>query len=123
MARTALTVNALSPNSSIAEPAGNAVDPANGHILTLSGEQCLEEFVLDVNFTFAGAKNLTIKAGAYPPALSQGQGDLVVAINNATRRVGPFSSARFAQADGSLWVDVEAATTGTIKAIHVPRTA
>jgi hypothetical protein len=123
MARTALTVTALSPNSSVADPAGNAVDVANGHVLTPTGEQCLEEFYLEVNQTFAGAKNITIKAGANPPALSAGQGDLVVSINAAIKLIGPFTSARFAQADGSLYVDLEAGTTGTIKAIHVPRTA
>jgi hypothetical protein len=120
MARTALTVTEMVANSSVADPAGNAVDTANGHI---ASGVTLEELYLEVNLTFAGAKNLTVKAGANPPALAAGQGDLVVAINNAVKLIGPFTSARFAQADGSLWVDVEAAATGTIKAIHVPRTA
>lgn len=121
MARTLLTVTELVANSSVADPAGNAVDVANGHYVP--GSTPLEELYLEVNLTFAGAKNVTIKAGANPPALSAGQGDLVVAINNAVKLIGPFSSARFAQADGSLQVDLEAASTGTIKAIHVPRTA
>lgn len=123
MARTVGTVNELVANSSIAEPAGNAVDPANGHIFTPTGEGQLEEMYLRINLTFAGSKNITIKAGANPPALAAGQGDLVVAINNTTRVLGPFSSARFAQKDGSLWLDVEAAATGTIFAFHMPRTA
>lgn len=123
MARTALTLTALAPNSSIADAAGNAVDPTNGHTLALTGEQSLEEIYLEINSTFAGAKNFTVKAGVYPPALSAGQGDLVVSINNAVRLLGPFTSARFAQADGSLYVDAEAGATGTIKAFHVPRTA
>jgi hypothetical protein len=121
MARTLLTVTDLVANASVAEPAGNAVDVANGHYVP--GSVPLEELVIDVNQTFAGAKNITIKAGANPPALAAGQGDLVIAINAATRRIGPFTSARFSQADGSLWIDLEAGTTGTIKAIHMPRTA
>lgn len=120
MARTAVTVTELSANSSVADPAGNAVDPTNGHII--SGVP-LEELMLEINSTFAGSKNFTVKAGVNPPADAAGQGDLVVAINAAVRLIGPFSSARFIQADGSLWLDVEAAATGTIKAIHVPRTA
>jgi hypothetical protein len=120
MARTALTVNTTTPNGSIADPAGNAVDTANGHIL--SGVE-LEEIVLRIDSTFAGAKNFTIKAGANPPALEAGQGDLVVAINAAKKFVGPFTSGRFAQADGSLWIDVEAAATGTITAFRVKRNA
>lgn len=121
MARTVLTVNELAANSSIADPAGNAVDVANGHYIPATTN--LEELYLRVNLTFAGAKNITIKAGASPPALSAGQGDLVVAINNATKILGPFSSARFAQADGTMNIDLEAATTGTIYAFHMPRTA
>lgn len=120
MARTAVPPTALTANAATADPAGTAVDPANGHVI--SGVP-LEELMLEVNSTFAGAKSFTIKAGANPPALEAGQGDLVVAINNAVRLIGPFTSGRFAQADGSLWLDVEAAATGTVKAIHVPRTA
>jgi hypothetical protein len=120
MARTAIPATNLVANSSVANPAGTAVDPTNGH--NVAGVP-LEELYLVCAFTFAGAKNLTVKAGANPPALSAGQGDLVVAINNQTKLVGPFSSARFSQADGSLNVDVEAATTGTIAVIRMPRTA
>lgn len=123
MARTALTVTKLAANSSVADPAGNAVDPTNGHVLTLPEDATLEEIFLEINSTFAGSKNFTVKAGANPPALEAGQGDLIVAINAAVRLVGPFTSGRFMQAGGSLWVDVEAAATGTIKAIHLPREA
>lgn len=121
MARTALTLTTLAPNSSVADAAGNAVDPANGHIL--AGPIAHEEIYLEINSTFAGAKNFTVKAGKNPPALEAGQGDLVVAINAAIKLLGPFTSGRFIQQDGSLWVDVEAAATGTIKAFRVPRTA
>lgn len=120
MARTAVTITKLNENAVTANPAGNALDPTNGHII--SGVP-LEELVLEINSTFAGAKNFTVKAGANPPALAAGQGDLVVALNAVVGRIGPFTSARFIQADGSLWLDVEAAATGTVKAFHVPREA
>lgn len=120
MARTAVTVTELTANSSVADPAGTALDPTNGHII--SGVP-LEELMLEIDSTFAGAKNFTVKAGANPPADAAGQGDLVVSINAAVRLFGPFTSARFIQADGSLWLDAETGATGTVKAIHVPRTA
>lgn len=120
MARTAITVTTLTANASTANPAGTAVDPTNGHVIT---GVPLEELVLEINSTFAGAKNFTVKAGANPPALSAGQGDLVVALNAVIGRIGPLTSARFSQADGALHIDVEAAATGTIKAFRVPRTA
>lgn len=122
MARTPVTVVEMVPNSNIADPAGTAVDPANGHVITqtIGG---LEELYIEINSTFAGVKTFTFKAGANPPALSAGQGDLVVSLNAAIGIVGPLSSARFAQKDGTLQIDVAAAATGTIKAIHMPRTA
>ena len=120
MARTAVTVTTLTANANTANPAGTTIDPTNGHII--SGVPS-EELVLEINATFAGAKNYTVKAGANPPGLSAGQGDLVVALNAVIGRIGPLTSARFVQADGSIWVDVEAAATGTIKAFWVPRTA
>jgi hypothetical protein len=123
MARTALTLTKLTANGSVADPAGNAVDPTNGHVLTLPAGATLEEIMLEVNLTFAGSKNLTVKAGANPPALEAGQGDLVVAINNAVKLIGPLTSGRFMQVGGQLFVDVEAASTGTIKAIRLPREA
>jgi hypothetical protein len=46
-----------------------------------------------------------------------------VSVTNATTQlIGPFESARFAQADGSLNVDFDAGMTGTIVALRVPRT-
>lgn len=120
MARTAVTVTELTANSSTANPAGDAVDPTNGHIV--SGVP-LEELFLEINSTFAGAKTFTVKAGANPPAEMAGQGDLAVSLNAAVGRIGPLTSARFIQADGSVWLDVEAGATGTVKAFHLPRTA
>lgn len=120
MARTAITVTNLTANAVTADPAGTDVDPTNGHIV--SGVP-LEELMLEIDSTFAGAKVFTVLAGASPPALSAGQGDLAVSLNASVGLVGPFESARFAQADGSLHVNVAASATGTIKAIRMPRTA
>ena len=125
MSRTAVTVTKLAENSSVADPAGTALNagPGNGH--EISGVP-LEELVLEIDSTFAGAKNFTILRGDSPPALEAGQGDLVIAINEAVRLVGPFTSGRFIQAGadaGKLLIDVEASATGTIKAYHVPREA
>lgn len=117
MARTAVTVTQLVANSEVASPAGTTVDPTNGH--SISGAP-LSELMLEINSTFAGAKTFTVKAGVGPTAAN---GDLVVSLNNATGLVGPFESDRFGQADGSLWVDVAASATGTIKAFHMPRKA
>lgn len=122
MARTNIPVTEMVLNGNIADPAGTNVDPTNGHIIT-PAIGSIEELYIEINSSFAGAKTFTFKAGANPPALAAGQGDLVVSLNNAVGIVGPLSSSRFVQKDGSIWIDVAAAATGTIKAIHMPRTA
>lgn len=122
MARTDLAAVTGAPNSSIADPAGTAVNAGAGNGHRIPSVQS-EELFIRIAATFAGAKNFTVLKGVSPPALEAGQGDLVVAINNATRWIGPLTSARFAQVDGSIHVDVESAATGTITAFVVPRTA
>lgn len=120
MARTVIAISQFVAGSAVglADPAGTAVDPANGHQVTPPRQ--FRKLLLRVAYTFAGAKTLTLKAGATPPAESAGQGDLVVTLNNQTSWIGPLESARFEQKDGSLWLDVQAAATGTITAFALP---
>lgn len=125
MARTAITVTTLTPNAATANPAGTNVDPTNGMVVT---GVPLEELLLRVTNTFDGTKVVTVKAGDNPPALEAGMGDLAVTMADgdptaAVQWLGPFTSGRFAQADGSLEIDVAASMTGTIAAFRIPRTA
>jgi len=109
MARTAVK---------IVKPGTNAIDVANGHIVSVAGQS--GRLVLEIANTFAGAKNLTIKAGANPPAF-RSSADLVIALGaSSTNIVSLIESAAYIQADGSVWLDFEAATTGTIIAYLVP---
>jgi hypothetical protein len=88
-----------------------------------------ERLLLRVNNTAAGPKNVIVRGGDNPPALAAGQGDLTVSVTNATTRyLGPFESGRFlhrvddsgAVKTGSLFVDFEAGTTGTIQVVELP---
>lgn len=128
MARTVVTPLAGVANGSVfvAPVTIDAVLVANG--VTVNAARP-EQLVLRVNNTAVAAKNVTIKAGDKPPAMAAGQGDLVVAVVNATTRdIGPFESGRFLKvADdtglvrtGSLFVDFEAGTTGTLEVLQVP---
>lgn len=121
MARTNVPYTSLAANADAADPAGTATNAGtgNGHILA---KAVPELTVLRVTSGSTGG-NVTIKAGANPPAIAAGQGDLVVAVGNAaTRWIGPFESGRFLQADGSLLVDVATAfVAGTITAFKIPR--
>jgi hypothetical protein len=115
MPRTALVETPAAINAGTL-PTANAVDPTNGHTIPFGKARKL---VLRINSTFAGAKNFTFLAGAYPPSGKAGQGNLVLAINAAVRYV-TVSADRFKQADGNLYIDVEAAATGSIEAVRLP---
>jgi hypothetical protein len=123
MARTAVAVVALT-GADIADPAGTTADATNDHIV--SGV-ALEEVLLRVSKTSAAGASFTVLAGANPPALSAGQGNLVStsmgdgSVTPVVRWAGPFESARFAQADGSLHVDLPTGFTGTVTAFRVGR--
>jgi len=115
MARTAIAETALAVNA-LATPVTTAVDPTNGMTVALKKGRKL---VFRIAYTFAGAKTFTVKAGAYPPSWAKGQGDLVLTLNNVTRYL-VIDAGRFAQADGQVYVDIEAASTGTVEALRLP---
>jgi hypothetical protein len=131
MARTAITLNTLTPNGSIAAPAGNAVDQANGMNLAIPANAIptspdMDTLVLVVTNSAGSTKAITIDAGvgggATPgPAFRSGLGALTVNVaTTATVYIGPLESARFAQLDGSLNVDFASGFTGTITALILP---
>jgi hypothetical protein len=129
MARTAIPLTNLTKDGLIQEPAGTAVDQANGHYVDCSG--LTGQLLLWVNNTFAGTKVVTVKAGANPPAFRKDLGDLAVtAAASARAFVGPVEAARFLQAPGGtdggaggrIFIDLAAGITGTIAALFIPDT-
>lgn len=106
------------PNSSLANPAGTA--PTATNIVSADGRA--EEIVIRAVVVTA-TTNVTVKAGDNPPALAAGQGDLVVACPIGTTHLGPFTSARFLQSDGTINVDVATPANVTLTAFRLPRTA
>lgn len=126
MARTAVTITDTVANTGISYPAGTSADAANDHVVSPSFP--IEELLLIVTHTASSEKDLTVKAGGNPPADAAGQGDLEIAFaagNDVpvTKIIGPFSSARFIQKDGSLNVDLESGFTGALRAVRLSRSA
>ena len=128
MAITALPINNFVANGSLADPTGVAISSGaanRGQVPSVPTPPAKvnakpELLLLRVANASGGAANVIVKAGAYPPALASGQGDLTVsAPNSATTWLGPFESGRFLQADGSVLV--ETAATMTITAFGFPR--
>ena len=112
MARTALPLTTAYNTG--AAPTATAIDPTNGHVITPAGPP--EELLIIVNNTTVSTKTVTIKAGANPPALSAGQGDLVVTCAASTNGIPlRVDSSRFVQADGTINLDIAASMTGTIQ--------
>lgn len=122
MARVNVPLTTIGPNARTANPAGTAADETDGH--TVSGAP-LEEIVLRVTLASAGdAATVTVLAGDSPPALEAGLGNLAASCpDDAISFIGPFTSGRFAQADGSLEFDIDDETGVTIAALRIPRTA
>jgi len=122
MARTAVTVNTFTPTAGLTDPAGTTADATNDHVVT---GVPLEELVLRFANTNGSDRVATIKAGDNPPALRAGQGDIAITVPATTGVMwaGPFESGRFAQADGSLEIDLATSFAGTVTAFRIPRTA
>jgi hypothetical protein len=126
MARTAIGITTLTPNTAQTVPAGTTIDATNSHVLTIPRPATPGEVVINVTNTTASTKTVTLKAGASPPALLSGGGDIVLSLTDGSTtptrgRIGPINAARFLQADGTINVDVAAGTTGTIEALYIPR--
>lgn len=121
MARTAVTVEVLS-RAGATSPTGTTADPTNGHTVAL-GTYPLEEYVIRFTNTNGTDRVATIKAGANPPALASGSGDLAITVPATTgdMSVGGLESARYIQADGSLSIDLGASFAGKVFAVRVPR--
>ena len=125
MARTNLPLTVLTQDGGAVAPSTTAVDVANGMNIAMassaipSGSNALG-LVIVFNQTFAGAKNITIRAGANPPAFRKDKGDLQVSANAQVAYVGPLDPARYMQADGSINIDFDSGTTGTVLALLLP---
>lgn len=127
MARTALALSTLAPNSILDIPNGTAIDQANGMKITLPSTAIPAQPGMDTLFLFVATTNgadktVTVKAGVNPPAFRAGLGDLTVTAHAASGGgiVGPFDKSRFVQADGTLLVDFQSGITGIVTAFIMP---
>lgn len=122
MARTAVTVTTFTANAGTTNPTGTTADPDTDHVI--SGVPA-EELLIRFANTNGTDRVATIVAGDNPPADAAGQGNLDVTVPATTGVVwvGPLTSARFVQNDGTILVDLAASFAGTVTAYRVPRTA
>jgi hypothetical protein len=119
MARDAVALTALSLNGVVDESAGVAIAPANGAAIQADGDT--QRLLVVIKNTTAGARDVTVGAGAAPPSLRSGIGDLVVTLAQNDVAMMTLESARFAQGNGDIHLDFEAGMTGTVHAYRLPR--
>jgi len=96
---------------------GTAIDAAKTAVITPTGP--LEEGFILVQNTFTGAKIVTVVAGDDPPADGAGMGSLAVSVADgdasyAAEIIGPLSSARFLQNNGTVRCTFATSMTGFI---------
>ena len=121
MAATALStgIGQLVNNGALTDVTPQAIDSTNGNMITGAMP---ERIILKLITAGASGMTVAIKAGGNPPYPSAAQGDLTVTLGaSATRFVGPFTSARFLQSDGSLmWTYSGVSGTCTVAAYKLP---
>lgn len=144
MARTAITTGLvnLATDTGVLAPSAQAADATNGNIVpfTVGSSYGAKSVILVVGNAdssshtvilrgsgYTGAANGAANSGILPPqntVFTQSTvGDLSVTVaNGTTRYIGPLTTDRYAQSDGSLWIDWSAATSMTITVLQEPVT-
>ena len=108
---TSLAFNTVSADLPIA--GGTAIVAANTNTFAYPKEGKL---VIQLNNTFAGAKNFTFAAG---DGISSGQGSKVIAMAQNDVRFIVLESSRFSN-DNKISLTYEAGTTGFVQAFYLP---
>lgn len=119
MARDAVTIMDLVNNGGTVA-ATTAINAANGAKIAAGGK--FDDLVIVVKNTGGTAGTASIIPGTDPVAWRQGMGTVDVTVPlTSGERVIMVESARFAQSDGSIYVDFSPAQmTGTIAAYRLP---
>lgn len=122
MPRDAVAITDLASGAGTTQPAGTAVNPANDANIAAVGDT--SRLLVRVTNTSAADRDVVFKAGANPPAVRAGLGDLTVTVPATTGdKLVVLESARFKKADGSIDVDFPASHTGIISAVRMPKGA
>ncbi len=121
MATTTVAYSSLVANGNLLQPAGTALVAAPTNNMKVANALPEQTIFRVSNTDDDTALTFTVKAGANPPAIAAGQGDLAVVVAFGTVQfLGPFESGRFLQADGSILME-STTTTGAVTALKIPR--
>lgn len=120
MARVTVPIQSLVQNGGTVS-AGTALDAANGMVIAAGSKtRGLLVYIKHSGGTAGTPGTCSVVPGADPPAFRQGLGTLVDVTPTATDRVLLVESARFAQANGDIYLDLSTGFTGTVYAYRLP---
>jgi hypothetical protein len=117
MARTAITPTPLTGNG-VSTPVAVSIDISNGMAITAASP---EMTTLLITNTDTNPHTVTLRGGD-PVMTAAGGFDQPFSIPaSSSRYIGPFTSSRCEQKDGSMWLDFVSGHTGTVTALVTPR--
>lgn len=129
MARDAVTINALSFNTALSNPAGNTITAANGGKITPTGS--VSKILLRISHNALTDETVTVLKGDSPPSTKAtnltvtipacddpGEGSVVPVV-----RFLVLSADSFQQDDGTVLLDYSTDFDGSITAIALPKGA
>lgn len=123
---TAITLNALTANGSIADPTAQILDTGTAAVtLKTPALSDADRIILRVQNTAAANLTVSVNAGDYPPAWRKHLGAYTTGniAQNAEVWMGPFEAARFKQSDGTLeftFTPASGTITANFDAFRVP---
>lgn len=117
MARDAVAIETVLANEPRVKGFGTAIVPANGAVVHAGGDT--RRLLLAFTGTASGAA--MILAGTNPPAVRAGLGYLPVPVQEGNDTFVVIESARFAQANGDIYIDFTSGCAGTVAAYRLPK--
>lgn len=117
MARDIVTSTKLSTNGANAQPAGVAINPANG---TSVAHTRSRKTIIAITNTSASTRVVTVRksTSASEPVLTD-YATPAIAATTGVLFLGPLDG-RYLQADGSIYLDFVAGHTGVVYALEHP---
>lgn len=103
MARVAIPITRLSDNAGTVG-AGTAGNTTDGNVINAGGRT--DDLFLHAYNGGTVAGTVTLKAGDNPPSLRQALGDVAISVGTGANSMIKIESARFAQSDGTIEIDV-----------------
>jgi hypothetical protein len=120
MARDAIAITALATDAGTARPAGTTVNVSNGLLIAAGGNT--GKLLIELTNTDATARVATVLAPTTNPnSIRSGRGNLAVTCAQNVPQLVVIESARFAQANGDIHIDLAASFAGTARAFRLPR--